>query len=189
MLDLQPVSAYGLPYPWPVPQCPDDGMLFYYGQKFTDNEVATLKEYLASPEYLRMRNEDTTHWRIAKLREKLGQPLAERWFAMLQATWQAHGDQYDSYARETIKAVEALLADPPKDIKDKDIETWRLLSGELYRRVGDFDKAQAVFEELISRPTFKNHDFYPQLIGYQLELIAKKDKASHAISDIEKKSE
>lgn len=185
-LDLQPIGMGS--YPWPAAQCPNDGMIMFKNS-FTPEEVAILKDYVGTPEYQQMVKEDTTYWRAAKLKEKLGVPLNERWFTMLQATWQTYGDQYDSYASETIKAVEALLADPPKDKKEKDIETWRLLSGELYRRVGDFDKAKTIFEELITQPTFKNHDFYPQLIGYQLELIAKKDKASHAISDIEKKPE
>jgi len=186
MLDLQPVSAYGLSYPWPVPQCPNDGMLFFYGQNFTEKEVEVLKEYLATPEYRKMIDEDTTYWRIAKLRERLGLSLNERWFAMLQATWQTSGVKYDDYATEAIKAIETLLADPPKEKKERDLETWSLLLGELYRRIGDFDKARAIFEDLMIQPIYKNHDFYPQVIAYQLELIGKKDKSSHAISDIKK---
>lgn len=49
-LDLRPVSAYGTQYPWPVSKCPDDGLLLYRTD-FTPEEIAVLKEYVATPEY------------------------------------------------------------------------------------------------------------------------------------------
>lgn len=186
MLDLRPVSAYGTSYPWPVAKCPNDGLLIYKPDfdSFTPEEIAVLKEYVPTPEYRKMVDEETTYWVIAKLKEKLGEPLDKRWYTLLQATWQAGPDKYEAYARETINAVEALLA-APEGRKEKTIETWNLLLGELYRRVGDFDKARAVFDGLMIQPAFKNHDFYPKVVGYELELIAAGDKSPHKISEIE----
>jgi len=175
MLDLQPIGMGT--YPWPVGQCPADGMVMYKND-FTPEEIAILKEYVPSPEYQAAAG-DPAYWKIAKLKEKLGVPLNERWFAMVQATWQAHS-QYESYARETIAALETLLADP-ENRKEKDVETWQLLRGELYRRIGDFDQAKTIFEEMKTRPEFKNHDFYPSIINYELELIAAGDKSSHRV--------
>ena len=176
MLDLQPIGMGS--YPWPVGQCPTDGMVMYKND-FTPEEIAILKEYVPSPEYQAMVKGDASCWKIAKLKEKLGVPLNERWFAMVQATWQAHS-RYESYARETIAALDALLADS-EGKKEKNIDTWRLLRGELYRRVGDFDQAETIFEELKTRPEFKNHNFYPSIINYELELIAAEDRSSHRV--------
>lgn len=180
-LDLQPIGMGS--YPWSVAQCPTDGMIIYK-RDFTPKEIAILKDYVPSPEYQKMVKDDTSYWKIAKLKEKLGVPLNERWFTMLQATWQTYGDKYELYTRETISALETLLASP-KDKKEKDLETWNLLLGELNRRVGEFDKAKAIFEDLLTKPTFKNHSFYPSVINYELKLIEAQDKSSHAISEIE----
>jgi len=179
MLDLQPIGMGS--YPWPVASCPNDGMVMYKND-FTPEEIVVLKDYIPSPEYQKMVREDSSYWRIAQIKEKLGGPLKERWFTMLQATWQARSAQYEPYARETIKAIETLLATPDGQ-NEKDRETWSLLSGELYRRVGDFDKARAIFDNLRTQPAFAEHHFYPLIIDYELELIAAGDKSSHRIPD------
>ena len=179
MLDLQPISVSVGRYPWPVAECPTDGMVMYK-RDFTPEEVATLKDYVSSPEYQSMRQEDTSYWRVARLKEKLGVPLNKRWFTMLQATWQAHSKKYEVYARETIGVIETLLADPG-DIEESDIETMHLVLGELYRRVGEFDQAKAIFEDLMKQPVYANHEFYPNIIAYQLELIEAKDQSSHKV--------
>lgn len=112
-----------------------------------------------------MIQEEAPYWVIAKLKEKLGELLAKRWYTLLQATWEAGSGKYETYARATIGAIETLLA-APQDMKEKSLETCNLVLGELYRRVGDFEKAKAIFGNLQTRPAFKNHDFYPQVISY-----------------------
>lgn len=191
MLDQQPYAAalnqqsYAATKRWSlkeeIPQCPNDGM-FLYRADFTPEEVAVLKNYVASSEYQKMLHEETAYWMIAKLQEKLGAPLSHRWHTLLQATWQAPTEKYESYARETIRAIEAFLADPKmKEVKG--FETAQLLLGELHRRIGDFDNAKKIFEKLMATPEFKGDEFYMSLIKYQLELIAAQDKASHKIPD------
>lgn len=175
-LDLQPLGGCRPLYE--RAQCPNDGMVMYK-DNFTPEEVAILKGYLPTVEYQQMIKEDTTYWRVAKLEEKLGAPLYTRWNTLLQATWQASSDQYESYARETINVIEAWSTNLPKDKAEKGNETWQLLLGDLYRRVGDFDKAEAYFNNLLAKPAFKDHDSYLVIINYELELIAKKDQASH----------
>jgi len=180
-LDLRPISISGMTFPWRVATCPTDGMILYK-EDFTPEEIAILKDYLASPEYQKMLKEEAQYWVIAKLKEKLGEPLSKIRGSLLSATWQAPGDKYEAYARETIRAYEAFLADPEGE-KDKVIEAAQLLLGELHRRIGDFNKAQAIFEELMAQPKFKNHEFYSLLIGYQLELIKARSSFSHKVPD------
>jgi len=119
-----------------APKCPKDGMLVFR-YSYTPEDIAILKSYVATPEYQKMLNDEASGWVVAKLQEKLGVPLAERRYALLQATWQVAGDKFDFYARETIKAIEAFLLNPTNH-KEGGLETWQLLLGELYRRVGDF---------------------------------------------------
>ncbi|UQZ90735.1 hypothetical protein C4J81_16590 [Deltaproteobacteria bacterium Smac51] len=156
----------------------------YNKNEYTPEQTAILKEFVATAEYKQMLAEETTYWVIVKLEEKVGEPLDKQWFRLLQATWQAEGtDRYETYARETIRAIEALLANP-EGKKEKDIETVQILLGELNRRIGEFDKAKAVFENLLTKPEFKEHDFYPGIIKYELKLIAAGNKFSHSMSDI-----
>jgi len=56
----------------------------------------------------------------------------------------------------------------------------KLLKGELYRRIKEFDKASQVFLELKDKVNDKS--IYHQIISQQLELIANKNPFSAPIA-------
>ncbi len=180
MLDYQqsgPITS-----PWMLPECPQDGFVLYK-DTFTEKEIETLRPFVLSPEYQSMREIDTSYWLIAKCMKKLGVPRADRADTLLCATWQAKSEQqYRDYALETLAALEELLA---KGGLDKErIETVRLLIGELYRRVGDFDQAKKIFTVLAEEPDFKGDALYMKIITLQLELIEAEDTDSHRMPSV-----
>lgn len=180
MLDMQ---RYGpIQSPWEQPQCPRDGFVLckYRNEELTEEEIAILRPFVLSPEYQAMRRTETPYWLIARCMEKLGMSLADRAWVLLEASWEANGsDRYPRYAREALTAQEALLA---KGGQGKEAaETTRLLIGELNRRLGNFERAKAIFTALAGEPDFKNNRLYMRIIALQLKLIEAGDTASHQI--------
>ncbi len=49
------------------------------------------------------------------------------------------------------------------------------------RRLGDFDRAKAIFAKLTNEPDFKDNEVYMSIIALQLRLIEAGDTASHKV--------
>ena len=175
MLDLQPKGR--APYPWPVPKCPTDGFIMY--KKFTEEELKLLKPYIKSKEYQKMQQIETNYYLLYKINEKLGTEDSILWYNLLQATWETR-EHYNRYAAETLSILDRLLTNPKTDEKDKTV--YFLISGELYRRIGNFSKAKEVFDALKKRPKPLDDDIddgvYEAVIEYELLLIDEKNSTS-----------
>lgn len=170
MLDGMPYGAIAAP--WPIPKCPGNGMVIY--KRFSEEEIATLKPFIRSEEYQSLQKNETNYWLAYILSKRLSAPLTEQISLMQQATWEAEADQYERYARETIKAIDS-MKNPSYELV--------FLKGELYRRIKEFDKAMQIFSELKkaveSDLQFENTPFFIQIISKELELISEKDSFSH----------
>ncbi len=174
MLDMAPYGP--IITPWPVAECPEDGLLLY--KDFTEQDIAVLRPYVQSAEYQNMRkNKETPYRRMAALEEKLGVPRSMLWRTLLQATWEARGEQYPRYARETAAAIEEFLTVEKEDAEE--ITTAKMVYGELNRRLGDFPKAQCTFEALRNDPAVAANEPVRGIVDYQRELIKAKDTAPH----------
>jgi hypothetical protein len=181
MLDMEPYGP--IITPWPVAECPEDGMLLY--KDFTEQDITVLRPYVLSPEYQDMRkNKETPYRRMAALEEKLGVPRSMLWRTLLQATWEARGEQYPRYAREAAAAIEEFLAVEKDDAEE--ITTAKMVYGELNRRLGDFQRAQRTFEALRDDPASAAKQPIRGIVDYQLELIKTKDTAPHQCPSQEK---
>ncbi|MDC7682267.1 hypothetical protein PQU92_03210 [Asticcacaulis sp. BYS171W] len=131
-------------FPVTPPICPDNGLIMY--REFTKAEIKALEGLLASAEYQALRETDTPFFRVAWI-EKALNPKSEKivWY-LLNASWEADDDAVLKmrYQRAFLNLAETLPAKPED-------ETWlaiRLRVMNAYRELGEFDKAQAVYDAL-----------------------------------------
>jgi len=172
MLDGQGYGA--IVTPWPIPKCPGNGMVIY--KEFSEKEIATLKPFIKSKEYQELQKRETNYWLAYILSKHLAAPITEQIDLMQQATWEAEDDQYERYAKETIKTINS-MKNPSYDLV--------FLKGELYRRIKEFDKAALIFskleKEIKNDLKVKNKPFFIQNILKEIELISKKNSFSHPL--------
>lgn len=131
-------------FPVTPPICPENGLIMY--RDFTKAEVKALEGLLASAEYKALRETDTPFFRVAWI-EKALNPKSDKvvWY-LLNASWEADDDAVLKvrYQRAFIDLAETLPVRPED-------ETWlaiRLRVMNAYRELGEFDKAQAVYDGL-----------------------------------------
>ena len=174
-LDLKPFGPIAAP--WPLPVCPTSGFVMYRAN-FKPEEIDRLREYVASNEYVKAR-EETPYYRTAKLRERMGESTAAIAYTLLRATWETRSaEQYARYAREALAAYRKALEQMTRD--DKAWPTAELVAGELERRLGLFDEARARFERAKNVEVLQS-GVYPRIIDFQLELIAERNTKSHQV--------
>ena len=180
-LDLKPVGPTAAP--WRIPVCPLDGFVIYQ-KEFSDEELADLRSYVATPEYKAwFKKGETSHYLLARLLEHRHAPEKAVAWAFLQATWQAQKDaaRYADYASEALTRYAKLAATLSET--DEQWPTAALVAGALERRLGRFDDAQKRLRALIARPAFAE-GFLRELCDYELVLVGKKDTAAHQMSEV-----
>jgi hypothetical protein len=173
--DMQPVMMGTMIVgPSPIAACAD-GFLFYK-YDFTPAELERLKPLVSSGEFYALSGQ-STHYRAAWLIEKMGGKPAEVVDQLLAASWEAKAPE--DYARaatallDRLPAAIAAEADPPKK------EALLLLHGELLRRIGKFDEAQAYFEAL--EKEFTDGTQTGIVAKLELRLAAARDTKQHLI--------
>ncbi len=163
-LDGEPVSY--LDFPAPLVVCPGNGFIITE-EKYSDDELKKLKKVIESVEYKEIFSRNhASYYLFAKQNEMLQERSEDRWWFLLNATWEADecndSGKYKLYAHEAIDAGKHVL----KEIKTGDEKYWRLnvIIPNLYRRIGDFESAQAWIDALDGRlPEEKKQKEYFEL--------------------------
>lgn len=201
-LDLM---SYGpIQSPWPIAVCPTNGFVFLKSN-YTEEDLERLKPIVLSAEYQATKDE-TSYYRAAWITERDGGDHAKVSWLLLQATWQAgkeelhqrfekrppgsdigfkefmkqgtKGERYKRYATE-------LLARLPADIVAAEKpETWKILTGELLRRLGRFDEAEAFLKDYAA--TLDPGSRVAAIVAFERDLIARKDIGIHFLSELPK---
>lgn len=184
-LDGRPYGAHVAPNP--PPECPDNGF-FVYKKKFSEAELAQLKQYIFSDEYQKMwRNEAPAHYRLAKIYEYAGIPRSYLTRLYLIATWEVppwNEELYLYYAHAAIEAIEVAISEMGPHAELKTIVQYQYVLAALYRRVGDFDHARQQLDRV--KQTDHNQVFIEAVfINYLDYLISNKDSDSHKMSEAE----
>ena len=173
-LDLRPLGA--VISPWPIAVCPTNGFVFLKGE-YTPDELETLRPLILSPEYQALKDE-TGYYRAAWIADRTGMAEEASWL-LLQACWEVAEQpaRFKRYAGELLNRLPreaAAQSDPKRRLMAN------LLIGEMQRRLGHFDQAQAHFtalgQELREGPELR-------IVGYQLGLIAARDSGQHKLSE------
>jgi len=174
-LDGKPYGA--LLAPWPLAKCPTTGFVMYKS-KFSEDELAKLREYVQSSEYRALIGVETTYYLAATLQRRIGEDNRRIASTLLRATWQAETDsRYRRYAQETLEAYKQLLT---QAADERSLLSMEFIAGELERRLGLFDEAKRRFSALASRDEAKSGTF-PQILEFQLTLIEAKDAQPHKV--------
>lgn len=166
-LDLKPFGP--TPAPWPLAKCPSNGFVLYQS-KFTDSELDRLKEFVESPMYQEQKSLHTNYYLAAVLQRHLKEPPSRVAFTLLQATWEARGNQYQPYASEALEQYKILLSEPYAD--KKKWLTDQLIAGELERRLERFEDAHKRFSEL--KGGLPNDAFELEIVDLQMKLISER---------------
>ena len=172
-LDLKPLGS--IRAPWRLPVCPKCRFVQYQdANKFSQEELKALREFVFSAAYARLSPEETSHFLLGKIYEHLKRPSIEVAHTYLAASWQVDRDakRHQAYLKHSLEQFTIYLTGTPP--KDEAWKTARFVQGELLRQLQRFDEAQRHFRAMEKEEHFKAKPF-PQLLSYELELIEKKD--------------
>jgi hypothetical protein len=177
-LDMKRVDSF---FPWPHAKCPGNGFVIYKSN-LTPAEIDKLRPFVLSEEYRALSAIHSTYYLEAVLRRRLGEPPYDVAWALVQASWEVQSDpkRYKDYAREALATYDSIPMESLSNIRFRNLK--RLISGELARRLGQFDSARDRFLSMrddaeLSKPN------YQRVVEYQLKLVKAKDSGPHPIPD------
>ena len=175
-LDQRPVDPA---FPWPYAKCPTSGFVIYRSN-FPKNRLAKLQEFVKTDEYQRAAKVHTTHYLEALMRRHMGDSPYSVAYALLQASWEVAGEpeRYKQYAGEALAAYDAIPLESLPQIRERIFK--RLISGELARRLGQFESAESRFLGMrdaaeLSKP------FFQKIVELQLKLVRARDSSPQRI--------
>jgi hypothetical protein len=175
-LDLKPYGAVAAPQP--VAKCPTSGFLVWK-ESFTEDELASLRDFLKTDTWNKLKERHTDYYLIAKLQEHVGYSQSDVKFTLLQATWEAKSKhQYRFYAAEALKAYEAALKEEYSEPAGR--LSHQFIAGELERRLRRFGHAQIRFTSLENDSDVEPSRFQA-ILDLQLKLINAKNSRPHKI--------
>jgi hypothetical protein len=140
-LDLKPVSY--MDFPAPALVCPANGFVIAK-KSYGEEELKKYKTVIESEAYKSIYQvQHPSYYLRAKFHELSGEDAGNRWWDLLQATWEADtclSERYSFYADEAIKAAEAAV----EALSSDNGQYWamHIMISDLYRRTGRFDLAQ-----------------------------------------------
>lgn len=172
--------------PAPLPMCPGNGFIVIDDSlDYSDVELAKLRAFVASDDYRGWVANDTPYYRLAKQMAWSGESPDRIAGVLLQATWEAGGKRYPRYAAEALEAMQQRAA---REAGSDRVYHTRMLIGELQRRLGRFDQAQATFDALRGDRAFPGKQeedtavYMRKVLDAQLQLIRSRSVA-HARLD------
>lgn len=173
-LDGKPIGSWH--FPMTIPQCPDSKFPVYQ-EEWTDDQKATIRALVATPEYAAVRDE-ASYYLLRFVAERLQpadaeEPVAAGWL-LLQATWQVRDEpeRYARYARELVEAVDAELP----ALKGEDMDGWwffQLATANVQRQAGDFAGAAARLDSLTGETPVEQA---AERVALTRQLIAAQDR-------------
>lgn len=142
-------QSYGaIQSPWPLVECPGNGFLLFR-EEFSKAELKALGAYVQSNGYQRLRETETSYWRLAQLLQVIDAPAAEQAATLQRASWQASPAQYPRYVAAASAAFAAQCPDERAGSERDDRWLYcQMLLGEWERRLSKFEPARARFLRL-----------------------------------------
>jgi hypothetical protein len=162
-----------------LPQCPKCRAVMFL-EKWEPPVVDTLRPFLATDEFAQVAAKYPSYYVLAVVQERLNAPPFHIGHSYLRASWQC--EARPGVARHCLgrsheflsRAFAAMKAD------DRQYANSALLLGELERRLGRFDEADARFRALLTAEGFKDEG-HQRVINRQMELIAKRDSEPRGV--------
>lgn len=172
-LDMKSVDSTE---PWPHAKCPENGFVMYKSS-FSSDEISKLREFVLSDAYRSLVETHSTRYLEAALRKHLGEAPYDVAWSLVQATWEVASDpaRYKQYAEEALATYEGIKIESLREARHRVLK--QMISGELERRLGLFDKARDRFFGMRDGAEFATK-FLQRVIDLQLKLIRAKDTSS-----------
>jgi hypothetical protein len=127
-------------FPLALPECPDNGLVVY--DQFEPGEIARLRPLVASSDYQALRTSgDTSYYRAYWLMRRMGAPIPNQLWVLVQASWQAETDPplRRRYLEELIARAPE-LGEPRDDVG----LAMRARVINALRELGRFEEAEAM---------------------------------------------
>jgi hypothetical protein len=201
-LDLMAVGP--IRSPWPIAVCPTNGFVFIRSD-YAAADFERLKPIVMSAEYQALKGE-TPYYRAAWITERDGGDHAKVSWLLVQATWEAGqselreafgkrpagsadtsfkefmkrgtpGERYRRYATEILARLPADIASASENAS-----TYKIMTGELLRRLGRFDEAEAFLKDYAA--TLDPAKRIAVIVAFERHLIAQKDIGIHFMSEL-----
>jgi hypothetical protein len=130
-------------FPTPLPECPSNGLVLFKDE-FTRRETSELRNLIAEPAYIAMRETDTPYYRARWLMRRLEPESTEAIWLLLQASWEAPdgSEQRSRYLREFAEEVATLSPSA------QDWVMLQLRAANAWRELGEFDVATTILAAL-----------------------------------------
>lgn len=178
-LDMRPIG--GVKSPPRIGVCTKCGFVDYrHGEKYPKEELAITKAYVESDEFRKLAKDETPYYRAAQTYRKLNRSPEEVATFLLYSVWEAEDKNDKSLLFRHLSECMAAAEQVSKDntVADGTRETFGILKGELLRRMGKFEEAEAHFATLAGDAAYSMAPF-PELIRQERDLVRRKDDAPH----------
>jgi hypothetical protein len=173
-LDLKRVGP--IAEPPPLHECPEDGFV-WYDDDFSPSELAFIRSWVASSDYENLVENESPHYRLARIYERLGRDSRMISREYRRAAWEVEKVEpakYPRYLRRSLlRLLESGEGDPDASLTVLERERRGLLAGELERQLGEFESARVRFESM--RAAQLVEALHEGIVDYELELIAARD--------------
>ena len=186
-LDFLPIGPGA--FPVPPPECEENGF-FVYKKNFSKDEVKKLENFIFSDDYQNLvKNENvSSFFKLAKIYEYMEYPILDYYDLYLVDIWKLgeaeNSEEYKKTANQIIRKYEKVLVTiglyPDTS---KHLVYINYLLAELYRRIGEFEKAAEKIE-WASKNNSNNLD--NDFIDFQRYLINKKNSKFYLIKQRKK---
>ena len=130
-------------FPLRIPVCPNGFVIYKGADDFTDAEIATLANYIETPEFRTLTEQHSTYYRASRLARVGGEPAATQAWLMLSASWQVdeEAERFAAYQSEFLTLAEEALPVLPRTSPEWWVLQFRAANAE--RQLGRFDAAAA----------------------------------------------
>ena len=151
-LDLKRVGP--IAEPPGLHECPEDGFV-WYDDDFSPSELASIRPWLESGDYEKLVENESPHYRLARIYERLGRDPGMISREYRRAAWEVEKVEPAKYPRTLRLALNRLRQSsdggPEASLTGLERERRDLLAGELERQLGEFESARVRFESMRER--------------------------------------
>lgn len=169
----------------PVPECPGNGLVLF--DDFDAAAIERLAPLIASPEYRKFAEQDSTYYRAQWLATRIGRPETEALTLLLRATWQAkekdlpgEADKVRDYQQEFIRRVRAL----PEDPKDELFIGLHARAANALREIGRFEDAAAMLSRLDGWVGPQHLPDWQEFVDSMRPIVARRDASIEPLDRI-----
>jgi len=164
--DTQRFGAIASPAPLPV--CPGNGFIVAdQSRTYSEAELTRLRGFVDSDDFRGWIANDTPYYRLAKQMAFMGESEDAIANVLLSATWEA-GSRYPRYAAEALQVWQRRAL---REAGSDRAYHSRMLVGELQRRLGRFDQAQATFDGLRADRGFPGKQEDAEVAAYMRKVV------------------